>query len=149
MPRRRRMVEKIDVIRRLQLNQSIRVIHRETGIHRTIIRELREIAIQKGWLEKNPPLPSEHTLQKALAHLHNTQVQRSHPLDTWKEEIKRWVDAHYSFIVIHQLIQQYYQCSESTVRRYIHRHFPSAPKAVMVRTSIPGEVMEVDFGYLV
>jgi len=142
------MVEKIDVIRRLQLNQSIRAIHRETEIHRTIIRELRDIAIQKGWLKKKTPLPSEHMLHEALTQLHNVQVQPSHPLDAWKEEIKRWVNARYSFIVIHQLIQQYYQCSESTIRRYIHRHFPSQPKAVMVRVAIPGEVMEVDFGYL-
>jgi transposase len=142
------MVEKVDVIRRLRLNQSIRAINRETGIHRTIIRELRDIAIQKGWLKETTPLPSEYALQEALYHLHNVQVQHQHPLDIWKEEIKRWVDARYSFTVIHQLVGQYYQCSESTVRRYIHRHFPSEPKAVMVRTSIPGEVMEVDFGYL-
>jgi transposase len=142
------MVEKVDVIRRLRKKQSIRAIHRETGIHRTIIRELRDIAIQKGWLEKATPLPLEYTLQVALHHLHNIESQRSHPLDTWKEEIKRWVDEGYSFIVIHQLVRQYYQCSESTVRRYIHRWFPSEPKAVMVRVSIPGEVMEVDFGYL-
>jgi transposase len=142
------MVEKLEVIRRLRLHQSIRAINRETGIHRTIIRELRDIALQNGWLEKNTPLPAEYALHEALQHLHNTPEQHSHPLDTWKEEIKRWVDARYSFIVIHQLVCQYYQCSESTVRRYIHRQFPSEPRAVMVRPSIPGEVMEVDFGYL-
>jgi len=148
MPRRRRMVEKVDVIRRLRMNQSIRAINRETGIHRTIIRELRDIAVQKGWLEKRTPMPSELTLQKSLDYLHKIQDHLAHPLDTWKEEIKRWVDMKYSFIVIHQLVCQYYQCSESTVRRYIHRRFPSEPKAVMVRNSKPGEVMEVDFGYL-
>jgi len=142
------MVEKIDIIRRLRLHQPIRAISRETGIHRTIIRELRDVGIQKGWLEKNTPLPSEYELLRAVDQQHKVQGERVHPLDTWKEEIKRWVEARYSFIVIHQLVRQYYQCSESTVRRYIHRRFPSEPRAVMVRPSIPAEVMEVDFGYL-
>jgi hypothetical protein len=148
MPRRRRMVEKVDVIRRLRLKQSIRSIHRETGVHRTIIRKLRDIALTKGWLRKNTPLPSECELHESLAHVHTPLVQYSHPLDTWKEEIKRWVDARYSFVVIHQLVLQHYQCSEATVRRYIQRHFPPDPQVVMVRSTIPGEVIEVDFGFL-
>ena len=142
------MVEKVEVIRRLQLKQAIRAINRETGIHRTLIREIRDIAAQKGWLEAAAPLPTEYSLQRALNELHDSQEQETHPLDQWKEEIKRWVDAGYSFIVIHQLVREYHECSESTVRRYIHRRFPSKPRAVMVRPSTPGEVMEVDFGYL-
>ncbi|UCB45053.1 MAG: IS21 family transposase [Spirochaetota bacterium] len=142
------MVEKVDVIRRLRLKQSIRSIHRETGVHRTIIRELRNIALTKGWLQNNTPLPSECELHEALAQLHTPSVQHSHPLDTWKEEINRWVEARYSYVVIHQLVLQHYQCSEATVRRYIQRHFPSDPQGVMVRSTIPGEAMEVDFGFL-
>ncbi len=148
MPRRRTMVEKVDVIRRLQLNQSIRAIQRETGIHRTNIREIKDLALSKGWLEKKAPLPSEYELYEALNHLHNKTSHLPHPLDVWKEPIKRWVDAKYSFVVIHQLVSQQYQCSETTVRRYIHRQFPREPKAVMVRPTVAGEAMEVDFGYL-
>ena len=62
MPRRRRMVEKLDVIRRLRLNQSIRGIQRETGIHRTSIREIKDLALSKGWLKEKAPLPSEQEL---------------------------------------------------------------------------------------
>jgi len=38
--------------------------------------------------------------------------------------------------------------SESTVRRWIHRRFPQLPSPVILRATIAGEVMEVDFGYL-
>ncbi len=54
----------------------------------------------------------------------------------------------YSYVVIHNLINKYYSCSEATVRRYIKNMFPVKPKTVMVRNTIPGEIMEVDFGYL-
>jgi hypothetical protein len=93
-------------------------------------------------------MPSECELHEALAQLHTPSVQHSHPLDTWKEEINRWVEARYSFVVIPQLVRQQYQCSEATVRRYIQRHFLPDPQRVMVRSTIPGEVMEVDFGFL-
>ena len=38
--------------------------------------------------------------------------------------------------------------SETTVRRYIHRHFSSSVRPVMRRETKLGEVMEVDFGHL-
>jgi transposase len=96
----------------------------------------------------NTPLPSECELSEAMAQLHTPSVQHLHPLDTWKEEINWWVEARYSYVVIHQLVLQHYQCSEATVRRYIQRHFPPDPQGVMVRSTISGEVMEVDFGFL-
>ena len=55
----------------------------------------------------------------------------------------------YSFLVIHKLLAGLgVEYSESTVRRYIHRHFPKAVRPVMRRETRPGEVMEVDFGHL-
>ena len=49
-----------------------------------------------------------------------------------------------SFLVIHKLLTGLdVEYSESTVRRYIHRHFPKAVRSVMRRETKPGEVMEV------
>ena len=49
----------------------------------------------------------------------------------------------------HGLLQQRgVEYSETTVRRYIHRHFPSPVRPVMRRETKAGEVMEVDFGSL-
>ena len=53
------------------------------------------------------------------------------------------------FLVIHQLLEKRgVEYSETTVRRYIHRQFPSPVRPVMRRETTAGEVMEVDFGHL-
>ena len=74
---------------------------------------------------------------------------RSHPLDERRDQIDAWRQEGYSFLVIHELLRQRgVKYSETTVRRYIHRHFPSPVRPVMRRETKPGEVMEVDFGQL-
>ena len=64
MPRRRTMTEYRDIIRRLRMGMGPREIQRDTGIHRTIIRGLREIAEVEGWLEPEVSLPSEEEIQR-------------------------------------------------------------------------------------
>lgn len=63
MPRRRMMSEKTDVVRRLRLGQSIRAISRETGTHRTVVRQLREVAAACGWLDLKASEPTEEQLR--------------------------------------------------------------------------------------
>lgn len=46
------MTEYRDIIRRLRAGQSSRLLQRETGPHRTIIRKMRKKALKRGWLEK-------------------------------------------------------------------------------------------------
>lgn len=134
-----------DILERLRANESIRSIHRNNGSHKTIIREVRDLALKKGWLDQSVPLPSEFDILEAR----NLSTEKSpHPLDRFKDDIKRWKEKGHSFVVIHQLINDTYACSEATVRRYVHKHFPTSPEPVAVRTAIPGEVMEVDFGYV-
>ena len=147
MPRRRTMTEKREVLRRLRLGQGIRQIKRETGMHRTQIREIKACAEVQGWLSTDVELPSTEVLEHALSSALDNE-QSVHPLDQFKARIEQWRRAELSFIVIHRLIAEQYPCSEATVRRYIHRQFPVPLKPVMLRSSIPGEVMEVDFGYL-
>ena len=70
-------------------------------------------------------------------------------LDGHREQIEGWLRQDYSFLVIHKLLQQRgVEYSETTVRRYIHRQFPTSVRPVMRRETIAGEVLEVDFGYL-
>ena len=47
-----------EIVRRLKMKQSIKAIKRETGKHRSVIRRVRELAEQEGWLE-DAHLPSE------------------------------------------------------------------------------------------
>jgi transposase len=148
MARRRTMAEKRDVIRRLRTGQSIRQINKETGMHRTILREIRDVSEQKGWLSPGSKLPTEEHIRQCLERAKNKPTEKPHPLDRFYEDIKGYLKNKYTYLVIHQLISEEYPCSEATVRRYCQRKFPHLKHPVMLRETIPGEVMEVDFGYL-
>ncbi|MBN2422482.1 IS21 family transposase [Candidatus Woesearchaeota archaeon] len=138
------MIEILDLIKRLRLNHSIRNIYKETGVHRTIIRNIRDKVLEKGFLNNDNPIPTEEELLKIFK---IPKVKKKHILDPYLEEIKRYVDNKYSYIVIHNLIKDRARVSCSTVRRYILKQFPKTPKPVMIRDKEKG-TMEVDFGYL-
>lgn len=146
MPRRIQMIELQDIIYRLRNGQSIKSIHRETGHHKTVIRALKQIMIENNWMDPNDCIPTEKQIQ--LVYLQKEQLNKKHPLDTLKDDIKYWLDEKNSYHVIHQMIYKRIPCSESTVRRYIQKNFPLTLESVMSRTHIPGEIMEVDFGYI-
>ena len=137
-----------EIVRRLRMNQSIKAIKRETGKHRSVIRRVRELAEQEGWLDA-AELPSERQLRELYHEQQQAERGAAHPLDTHREKIAGWLKEPYSFLVIHKLVTGLgVEYSETTVRRYIHRHFPKAVRPVMRRETKPGEVMEVDFGHL-
>ncbi|MCB1175505.1 MAG: IS21 family transposase [Leptospiraceae bacterium] len=141
------MSEYREIIHRLRIKQNIREIQRETGTHRTLIREIRNIAIEMGWLTAGEALPDEHIIQEALGRNRQSR-QRIHPLDAFRSEIEGWLQDGLTIRLMHQLIQDRHSCDESTVRRYVRRYFPNLPRAVIRRDTQPGEVMEVDFGDL-
>ena len=62
------MTELYDIIARLRKGHGIREIHRALGVHRTIIRTLRDIAQEEGWLKPTCPLPTEELIQRRLRH---------------------------------------------------------------------------------
>jgi hypothetical protein len=144
MARKKSMTEYKDIIRRLKVRQSIRMIQRETGIHRTIIRKIHKHALKKGWLEPTAVLPGDEELEMYL----DPPEREPQSLDAFAERIAEWVEKEYSYVVMHRLIAREYACSEATVRRYVKRNYRKAAAAVMVRTTRAGETMEVDFGYL-
>jgi hypothetical protein len=145
MARKRTMTDYRDVIRRLQQKQSKREIQRETGIHRTIIRKIEKTSFQNGWLDPAALIPNEEILYDIFE---KEKSAPPHPLVAWHEKIKEWISSGHSYVVMHTLISASVNCSEATLRRYIKRHFPRAPKVSMRRDTIPGEVMEVDYGFL-
>ena len=138
-----------DVVNRLRMKQSIKAIKRETGKHRSVIRRVLQLAEQEGWLDEQQELPSEQQLQEVYHEQQSAEEGHQHPLDAYREQIAGWRKEDYSFLVIHQLLEKRgVEYSETTVRRYIHRQFPSPVRPVMRRETKAGEVMEVDFGHL-
>jgi hypothetical protein len=93
--------------------------------------------------------PSEAEIARRYVQSVTADWEEPHSLQPYEGQIKEWLQGKYSFQVIHRLLsQQGVALSESTVRRWIHCHFPQIPSAVILRATIAGEVMEVDFGYM-
>jgi hypothetical protein len=141
------MTEYKDIIRRLRMGMGPREIQRDTAIHRTIIRGIRGIAEVEGWLDPGSPVPSEEEIQKVREGA-RAKKDSHHPLYAYLEEFRGWVKEGYTYVVMHQLIRERFACSEPTVRRFVQKYLAPQPKPVMVRPTVPGRDMEVDFGYL-
>jgi hypothetical protein len=147
MPRRRTVPEYKDIIQRIRMGQGIREIQRDTGIHRTIVRAVRRTAEVEGWLDPRTPLPREEEIQRIRQGAQGRK-EAHHPLYAYLEEFRRWVKEKHSYVVMHQLIKDRCPCSEATMRRFVQKYFPTRRKLVMMRSTVPGRDMEVDFGYL-
>jgi transposase len=136
-----------DVVRRLKAAQGIRRIREETGVHRTIIRALRDTAEAQGWLKPEAALPDEEEIQQARRKEASPEAA-AHPLEAFRPQIEQWVQAGHSYVVMHQLIKERCPCSEATLRRFVQKRFPSRPRVSVARPTVAGQDMEVDFGYL-
>jgi len=139
-------MERRDIIRRLKLGQGIREIKRETGKCKQSIRMLRDTAVARGWMDQ-PELPSEEEIRRTMDALFE---ERSHQLDQIRDLLKTWKETGYTYVVMTRLANKRLKSeyNEITVRRYVQRHLRLQPTAVIRRDFAPGEVAEVDFGFM-
>lgn len=147
MAREKSTMELKEIVTRLKLGHSIKQIHREIGIHKTVIRKLKKIARAHNWLASSAEkLPAEEDIY--AAYYGTDQSKSPHALDALSDELKKYAEDKLSYVVIHQLIRSRVSCSASTVRRYMQSRIEtSIPKSVVLRPREMG-VMEVDFGRL-
>jgi transposase len=139
------MTEIREIIHRLRMGQSKRGIHKEMGVYRPIIRELHSIAITQLWLDPTSPMPSNEEIAKVWT----KKIKKTpHQLDNHKEEIAQWHKEELSSVVIYQLLKDKCPCDAQAIRRYRKKHFPKLTEPVMVRVTVAGRDMEVDFGEL-
>jgi len=135
------MAELRDVIRRLKLGHGVRDIHRSTGVHRTVVRQLRDLALELGWLEADQELPSEQQIEQAR-HRVEQQAGAGAPLferlAAHEEEFQRWHKEKCTAVVMHDLIRKRVPCSLSTVDRYLRSRFPKPVHPVSRRDTVPG-----------
>jgi transposase len=145
------MAELRDVIQRLKLGHGVRDIHRSTGVHRTIVRQLRDVALELGWLEADCQLPSEQQIEQARHRVEQeSEAGKSlfERLAAHEEDFQRWHKQEYTAVVMHDLIRDRVPCSLSTIDRSLRSRFPTPVQTVSRRDTVAGKVMEVDFGYL-
>jgi transposase len=140
------MVEIRDIIHLLRNGHSNRCIHRETGIDRSIVKKIKELAIVNQWLNSTLPIPNDEEIAKVWNPKAKTQT--SHPLDLYRNDLEQWRKEGHSAVVIYQLLKDKCSCDAQAIRRYLNKHFPKAVDPVMVRPTVPGQDIDIDFGYL-
>lgn len=133
-----------ECIYRLRLNHSLRKIHRDLCIHRSILKRIRDDACQRGWLDPAHSMPDDQQIGEAFKNFTKPKVS---VLDPYHQLIKEWHALGYTVPVIQRLLMEKVQCSISQIRRYI-RTFPKQVEPVMVRPTLPGEAIDVDFGFI-
>ncbi len=131
------------IIHRLRLKESHRQIQRDLGVHRTTIRELNSLAITHQWLDTSSLMPSDEEIDMIWNKKENTET---HCLDPYKSQIQAWVNEGISSTVIQQLLNDKCPVDIQVIRRYRTKHFPKQVEPVMVRSTVPGKDMDVDFG---
>lgn len=134
-----------ECIYRLRLNHSLRQISKDLHIHRTILRKIRNVANQQKWLDPACSMPDDNEIHQAF---NEGRESRPSIFDPYHELIKEWLDLGYSAVVIHKLLNERASCSIGQVRRHLKKSFPKQIEPVMVRPTYPGEIMDVDFGFL-
>ena len=137
-----------EILHRLRLQESHRCINRALGVHRTIIRKIQALAISNQWLDLNRPIPSDFEITKTWEQHQSKQKKNHQPLDPFKGQIEQWHNEDKSSVDIHQLLKDVCSCSAQSIGRYRKQHFPKFVKPVMVRSTLPGRDMDVDFGEL-
>ena len=78
----------------------------------------------------------------------SSKRQKQHPLDLYRDDIEQWKREGYSAVVMHQVLKDQCSCDAQTIRRYLNKHFPDQVDPVMIRNTIPGQDLDIDFGYL-
>lgn len=142
------MVEKREILLALRKQDSIRAINRNLHVHRTIIRVIMNFAEQKGWLDPSSEMPTDYEI--AQIQTGSPSLKKVHPLESYADRIKEWSTDGIRAVVIQRFLKNQYQvnCKIGSLRRFIRKVDPKLPEPVMIRSALPGEVMDVDFGYL-
>lgn len=149
MARITEMINISEILRRLRAQEGTNRIKRELGVHKTVIKRVREMAASHNWLDANTPLPDEHTLFQAYKSLFKKESQ-PHILDPYLDEITTWRENKESFVVIrHKLNDRLGSplIKDTALRDYFRRKFPKILPIVMRRETEYG-IAELDFGYL-
>lgn len=140
------MLDIREVIHRLRARHSDRRIRREIGVDRSIIKKIRVLAIQHQWLDTSLVMPTDEEIFEFWNS--TAKIQKSHPLDLHREYVEQLRKEGCSAVVIHQLLKDQCSCDAQAIRRYLNKHFPKQVDPVMVRQTVPGQDLDIDFGYL-
>ncbi len=137
-----------EIVRLVRQGRSDRAIAAATGVDRKTVGRYRAWAIEHGLLDG--PLPPLGELNRLLEGTMKgpPPPQNVSSVEPYREVIEKLRQAAVEVAAIHQRLQERgYSGSYSSVRRFVQRLEPPAPKVTVRVETRPGEEGQVDFGY--
>lgn len=147
--RRFEMYHYRQVLVRMRQGDTDRAIARSGLMGRRKAGEVRELAVSRGWLDAQVPLPDDAELASTFERSATLPATCVSSLAPFHEQIKAWADAGIQGTTMHAaLVRNHgYAGSYSAVRRVLQSLAASRPPDATVRlTFAPGEAAQVDFG---
>ena len=94
-----------------------------------------------------------HTIANILQRENFTEIQTRNKgslFDPYQKQIKEWIEKKMSILRMFEILTETYGIHSTYVNlcKYIQARFPKSQEAFGVQVTRPGEVAEVDFGYL-
>lgn len=124
MANRRIAVHEIrNVIVRMRLGDSDRQLASAKIIGRHKAAEIRALAKQKGWLDREVELPDNLELEAVFQKPFRKQVTGS-LVEPFSEQVKKWIDADVSATVIHRNLILNFDRSSLGILMPLHRPNP-------------------------
>ena len=73
-------------------------------LHRRNVRKLKDLSIEKAWLNPDTPMPTDEELMNVWEK--DDEVLQEHVLDPCKEKIEEWHNDKHTAVVIHRLLKE-------------------------------------------
>lgn len=134
---------------RMRQGDSDREIARSKTMGRKKIAQVRTIAVARGWLAPDTPLPEDAILSAALMRKEALPTTCISTLEPWRAQIANWYAAGIQGTTIHAtLVRNHgYTGSYSAVYRFLHQLVVDEVQEVPMRLTFkPAEAAQVDFG---
>lgn len=134
------------VITRMRLGETDRQISRAGLMGRNKAATLRRLAIERDWLNKDIPMPSNETIAAAMRPTATPSYTST--IDPFAEQVLAWAERGVSGVAIHQaLIRNFgFTGAYNAVKRFLQRNLKAKPATTVILEFKPGEAAQVDFG---
>ena len=136
-----------DIIHRLRNDETINVIHRDTGHARKTIRKYRNLCLKHRMLSKEKSFLDMTEFAEA-ASLINRPLPEVSTVEPHRKVVEDYMDQGLNMkLILRKLREEHgYNGSYSSVRRFCRKIDPRAPIGFCRIETKPGEEAQVDFG---
>ena len=143
------MYEYRQVLQQMRQKESDRAIAKAGLVSRTKAKAIRAIAVIKGWLNVNLPLPDDTEIATVVLDKKSSQAKSTSKVAIYSDQIHKWVEQGIQANVIHRaLIDNYsFEGSYNCVQRFVQVIKGKTPDLTIPLNFKPGEAAQVDFGF--